>query len=924
MTRRNIWRRILSVVLAVVMVGGVFISLGINSTAAVSVVPRDINGNIIFPAGMKADCDDAWEFLIDMLSFASLYLDVDIAEDEDWYDAECENRIRDFFGMGIEEMFVLLQSKEEGPLVAWYNLKATVIAVDVLIVLLAARAEAFPDSVLSAKSSAEQVLSKYENYFMAWLAEQTAAEPIATIPDGLYAIVGKASGKAIATGIADENGKECFILTYNPESYKDQVFSFQRQSDGSYVIISNYDGRYLEVQGASLENGAPVQVWQNNGQSNIYWNIYSAGNGYYTIVNRNSGKALDIFWGYTADYSVVDQWERNGTDAQLFRLEMLDEGSGYIDPPDTGVGDKPAELKNKWIWFDSQVGAGRKHLSVDFSDTLFDSPASTFNYKLALAAAGLSAAATSKKDAIDALKELGFNETNISQKNCDSENSYDVVNTAENIKHTVGYTFATKQIIAGEKRYNLVTIVVRGTANEGEWFSNFMLKSKEAEQWNDFAIPDFHWGFSLANNNLLDALDAYLLSIHNGLPTKYFVTGHSRGAAVANLTARALSLNNDYATKDNVYVYTFATPNVSKQSDVKNQNKFDNIFNFVNAEDFVPYLPLSVEGWNYWKYGKTLALNYNPTVIEKEKAVANFRELTGKDDLLNPSGYASDVQSAINEMKELASTPQEYYAFALRPPTISAYDFFKKVVDALNGKWQSLAAMLANGYYRNLTWFLMYGSDEISQNFRYGHAMDTYISWLQVYGSNVQFNTEKKGKYARISCPVDVQIYDSNNQLVGKVVNNVVDENITKGIAVSVTGENHDKKNVFLPSDQNYTFKLIGTDNGVMDYTVQDVDILTCEATQTKAFNNVELESGKTFTSTISGSVATPDVRLFVTDSSGRQTAEVASNGTEAPIQQTDNTKCIKLWGKTTKYPSNFLNWLLCILCFGWIWMALI
>jgi len=30
----------------------------------------------------------------------------------------------------------------------------------------------------------------------------------------------------------------------------------------------------------------------------------------------------------------------------------------------------------------------------------------------------------------------------------------------------------------------------------------------------------------------------------------------------------------------------------------------------------------------------------------------------------------------------------------------------------------------------------------------------------------------------------------------------------------------------------------------------------------------------------------------------------------------------IKLWGKTTKYLSNFGNWLLVIFCFGWIWMA--
>jgi len=36
----------------------------------------------------------------------------------------------------------------------------------------------------------------------------------------------------------------------------------------------------------------------------------------------------------------------------------------------------------------------------------------------------------------------------------------------------------------------------------------------------------------------------------------------------------------------------------------------------------------------------------------------------------------------------------------------------------------------------------------------------------------------------------------------------------------------------------------------------------------------------------------------------------------------TPNKKYISLWGKETRYESNFLNWLLCILCFGWIWMA--
>lgn len=50
---------------------------------------------------------------------------------------------------------------------------------------------------------------------------------------------------------------------------------------------------------------------------------------------------------------------------------------------------------------------------------------------------------------------------------------------------------------------------------------------------------------------------------------------------------------------------------------------------------------------------------------------------------------------------------------------------------------------------------------------------------------------------------------------------------------------------------------------------------------------------------------------------------EVMANFIPKPEDKTDDTiKYIRLWGKTTKYELKFINWLLCIICFGWIWMA--
>jgi uncharacterized repeat protein (TIGR02543 family) len=54
--------------------------------------------------------------------------------------------------------------------------------------------------------------------------------------------------------------------------------------------------------------------------------------------------------------------------------------------------------------------------------------------------------------------------------------------------------------------------------------------------------------------------------------------------------------------------------------------------------------------------------------------------------------------------------------------------------------------------------------------------------------------------------------------------------------------------------------------------------------------------------------------------------ALTALNDAYAGLQQNpappDTTKYISLWGKPTKYASNFGNWLMVIFLFGWIWMA--
>lgn len=44
----------------------------------------------------------------------------------------------------------------------------------------------------------------------------------------------------------------------------------------------------LDVPGASKNNSVSMKLWQPNGDNNQLWKITDLGNGYYSIINKNS------------------------------------------------------------------------------------------------------------------------------------------------------------------------------------------------------------------------------------------------------------------------------------------------------------------------------------------------------------------------------------------------------------------------------------------------------------------------------------------------------------------------------------------------------------------------------------------------------------------------------------------------------------
>ncbi|NMA67371.1 MAG: carbohydrate-binding protein [Clostridiaceae bacterium] len=79
-------------------------------------------------------------------------------------------------------------------------------------------------------------------------------------------------------------------------------------SGETYVLINRNSGKVLDVNGASTSDGANVVQWTYHGDNNQLWDIVDLGNGYYKLLNVNSGKALDVNGGSTADGGNVIQW----------------------------------------------------------------------------------------------------------------------------------------------------------------------------------------------------------------------------------------------------------------------------------------------------------------------------------------------------------------------------------------------------------------------------------------------------------------------------------------------------------------------------------------------------------------------------------------------------------------------------------------
>ncbi|MFI7219829.1 family 43 glycosylhydrolase [Micromonospora maritima] len=95
-----------------------------------------------------------------------------------------------------------------------------------------------------------------------------------------------------------------------------------------YVLVNRNSGKVLDVYNQATNDGARVTQWSRNDGAWQQWQFVDSGGGYYRLRSRHSGKVLDVSGASTADGAGLIQWADGNGANQQFRL--ADSAGGYV------------------------------------------------------------------------------------------------------------------------------------------------------------------------------------------------------------------------------------------------------------------------------------------------------------------------------------------------------------------------------------------------------------------------------------------------------------------------------------------------------------------------------------------------------------------------------------------------------------------
>ncbi len=372
-----------------------------------------------------------------------------------------------------------------------------------------------------------------------------------------------------------------------------------------------------DVKKVSLGASHVVAVMED-GSLKTWGNGRLLGSG--TTSDRSIAEAGTIMTGVTDAVvnEYTDSWDLDGANSAA----ITKEGSLYMwgdnEYGELGSDKKETILTPKMILggtndrkkvtFDGGLNAKEGHkrsMEIDWSMSYFEEDSRNQNKikqkKLSIASLVLSANANNESSNLlqETLKTMGFSD--IKPKYYDGE-KYDGLNR-------VAFVLARATPYINGQKTNVIAVVCRGTVGPKDTLSDILVEAN---------------GFRTAEEYVTPELKKYMEKpeIDKSLPTKFYITGHSRGGAVANILGTDLE---EYTDKGNVFVYTFACPNTT--TDKSRTEKYLHIKNYIAPEDdWVARNPMMFDSKkllnNVWqKFGVCYEIKKHTDLGENKRSV---------------------------------------------------------------------------------------------------------------------------------------------------------------------------------------------------------------------------------------------------------------------------------------------------------------
>lgn len=112
------------------------------------------------------------------------------------------------------------------------------------------------------------------------------------------------------------------VVLATKKNSKQQYFRFTKNSDGSYKIISAYNGRSLDVVNANANEKTNLATYGYHGGKAQQWGIYGSANNYF-LSAACTDCVVDVYNADTADGTNIWMYSRNDSIAQKYTIEKV-------------------------------------------------------------------------------------------------------------------------------------------------------------------------------------------------------------------------------------------------------------------------------------------------------------------------------------------------------------------------------------------------------------------------------------------------------------------------------------------------------------------------------------------------------------------------------------------------------------------------